>query len=108
MRQGAPSAVTITTCLDTDYALIIWRCQEHADAAITEATRLADHAIITVQPVDETEEPDAPVIPFACQRRPAPAAQEPAAHAGPANPASRPPWPARCPRAAGRAERRHP
>jgi hypothetical protein len=49
----APSAVTITTCLATDYAVIVWRCAEHADAAITDAASLADHAMIMVEPVDE-------------------------------------------------------
>jgi hypothetical protein len=66
----APSAVTITTCLDTDYAVIIWRCAEHADDGITEATRLADHAMILVEPIDEAEGPDAHVTPFPCQQRP--------------------------------------
>jgi hypothetical protein len=64
----APSAVTITTCLDTDYAVIVWRCAEHADAAITQASRLADHAIVMVQPVDEAAVPDASVVPFARDR----------------------------------------
>jgi hypothetical protein len=65
----APSAVTITTCLDTDYAVIVWRCAEHADAAITEATRLADHAMIMVQPVDDAAGPDARLAPYPCERR---------------------------------------
>jgi hypothetical protein len=65
----APSAVTITTCLDTDYAVIIWRCEEHAEDAITEAARLADHAMIMVQPVDEAEGPDTRLAPCACDRR---------------------------------------
>jgi hypothetical protein len=64
----APSAVTITTCLATDYAVIVWRCAEHADAAITEAARLADHAVIMVQPVNEAEEPDPSVPSFAPDR----------------------------------------
>jgi hypothetical protein len=65
----APSAVTITTCLATDYVVIVWRCAEHADAAITEAARLTDHAMIMVEPVDDAG-PDAPLGPFPCQRRP--------------------------------------
>jgi hypothetical protein len=66
----APSAVTITTCFDTDYAVIVWRCAEHADDGITGATRLADHAIIMVQPVDQAAGPDERVAPCACQPRP--------------------------------------
>jgi hypothetical protein len=65
----APSAVTITTCLAADYAVIVWRCAEHADDGITEAARLADHAMIMVEPVGEAEGPAAPVAPFPCQRR---------------------------------------
>jgi hypothetical protein len=64
----APSAVTITTCLDTDYAVIIWRCQEHAEDAITEAARLADHAMILVEPVDEAEGPHTRLAPCPCDR----------------------------------------
>jgi hypothetical protein len=64
----APSAVTITTCLATDYAVIIWRCEKHADDAITEATRLTDHAMILVEPVDEAEGPATRLAPCACDR----------------------------------------
>jgi hypothetical protein len=76
----APSAVTITTCLATD-AVIIWRCAEHADAAITEATRHANHAMIMVKPVDHAAGQTSASPHAHANRGPAAAAGRAAAHA---------------------------
>jgi hypothetical protein len=48
--------------------LVSHRCEEHTDDAITEAARLADHAMIMVEPVGEAG-PDAGPGPFPCQQR---------------------------------------